>query len=111
MASSNFTKIPPLTTAQSADLKGVFFHHHEKISCSFAVRSGLDPLELLGRSITIGFVEQYSEDFITYNALVMAVHVGCSELGMESQLLLRLEGEDSEDFFPVSSLTILAVYA
>lgn len=111
MANRNGTQNAAFLGGLSPDLSWLAGAQSEKISCSFARACGLDPVDLLGRHIQVEHLQEFSAQSICYGALVMAVQIGAVGLGIESQLLLRREGEESEDFVPVSLLTILAVYA
>jgi len=89
----------------------------EKISCWKYGFFSADPFVFLGRRIRVGEQLQASYDderdlvdeSIVYEAKVVGVHIGSAADGIESSLLLRLDGYEHEDYVDISRLTVLEV--
>lgn len=110
MAAFDFTQTPGLTGFCHLAIDPLIAAEIEKISCSFLSRSGLEPVALLGRKILIQHEQHYSAQSVTYQALVTGVTLGVPSLGTETELLLRADGSDCDDFVPVSDIRVLAVF-
>jgi len=113
MAVTNSTENQTKSSVLGLGALGFLHAQNEKISCSFGDFSSLNPLELLGSHVIF---EEYCPasgsvpgSIHSYGALVMAVQVGSVVLGVESQLLLKHDGSDVDDWVPLPRLTVLSV--
>lgn len=117
MAASNSTQTVVNAAAHGFNTLGWFPHQVEKISCWHGGFFSADPFVFLGRRIRVGELLQacYGDDrglvdeSWIYQAKVVGVHIGSPEDGIETSLLLREDGVESEDYVDVSKLTVLAV--
>lgn len=88
----------------------------EKISCWLGGLSSANPFEFIGKRVFLG---DRGDALVSdprmvgwvdfYSAKVLAVHVGSFSDGIETSLLLRNDRGGSDDYVPVSRLTVLGV--
>lgn len=88
---------------------------HEKISCSFTSDRLLDPLLLVGLSVKLwhpypyGPIDPDGSWRRIYTAVVCGVQVGSVALGIQSQLILKVEDCLALEFCPCSEVTVISV--
>lgn len=111
MANVHSIDSPPFSAVPLLSHSLITALQSEKISCSFSPFSGIDPVGLLGRHVHVQHDQQYSSQSVCYGAVVVAFQAVAPGFGVESQLLLRPDDGSEDEYVPVSSLTLLAVFS
>lgn len=110
MAASNLTGTPVVQSFGTTQPCASELPELEKISCSLALLSEAELLDLRGKRIRVlqSFRYQSASQF---TAQVMAVNLPLSGFGFETSVLLRQDGHsvDYLDYVDVSHLTLLEV--
>ncbi|ALY40150.1 hypothetical protein V4W63_32865 [Pseudomonas aeruginosa] len=117
MAALNGTQAGVSSVVQGFVLPSATPAQLEKISCWNGGSFSADPFVFLGRRIRVGEQLQACygderdlvDESIVYAAKVLGVHIGSAADGIESSLLLRLDGYEYEDYVDISRLTVLEV--